>query len=546
MKSIGSFFNSNGSLRQKAINLFYLIFLILIFSFIPSDFVDSAHHSNTSLDLITQDINQLNKTSTDFFLQLLKDEPILYEQTHDKFQEIEAITRITTQFIDDLKIQLINVDKIDDNGFFKNGRSEYTSQELMIHENKGDTLFKVLRAFKNTMVEYLSSSDIDEFNAILPLPKYELTSDGNYIKANEFYFDRTPLNISILNLTHFKSRVERARVFTNQRLIKATIEENAAFLPSEFVNLYLENGAHATSSAPNFNTEPLLETEEVTQNETNAFYVELLSDTSVYLGHLIRYQIHISPLAQKPIQITVDGPQAREVFTMNTSGKFYFYPSKLGRYTINFIGEAKTSKREHSVIKNITQVQTGKLTPLYIGIDNPLDISTLDFDNPNIISAEITSGQVLKVDNKFVARVRQKGITTLKVFANMSYGKVKIAEQTFVVRELNNPIPLINGIKSGATVAYRKRTQLRKISLKTDEYMIKSGVNVMHFEFSRIHSNHSEITSPIDNNGATFNQSVLTEIRKAQSGDMLLFSNVTIKQENQAPVNIGSITIKVN
>ena len=65
----------------------------------------------------------------------------------------------------------------------------------------------------------------------------KLNSQGNYIDANEFYFSKTPLNVTILNLSHFKSRVERIKVFAHQNILKHILIENAATLPFEDLKL---------------------------------------------------------------------------------------------------------------------------------------------------------------------------------------------------------------------------------------------------------------------------------------------------------------------
>jgi len=98
--------SQENNLRQKAVNLFYLIFLILIFSFIPSGFVDSTYQTNASLDLISAEVNRLNNTSTKYFLHLLKNEPDLLFEIKDKLLRIESITKNTTNYIDEWYIQL--------------------------------------------------------------------------------------------------------------------------------------------------------------------------------------------------------------------------------------------------------------------------------------------------------------------------------------------------------------------------------------------------------------------------------------------------------
>ena len=53
---------------------------------------------------------------------MLKDHPVLLEETKSKFIEIENISSNTTNYIDNIKQELISVDELNEYGFLKNGR----------------------------------------------------------------------------------------------------------------------------------------------------------------------------------------------------------------------------------------------------------------------------------------------------------------------------------------------------------------------------------------------------------------------------------------
>ena len=295
MKLFKTKLSSENSLRQKAVNLFYLIFLILIFSFIPSGFVDSTFHTNASLDRISNEINHLNNTSAKYFLHLLKHEPELLYETKDKLIQVEHLTKNTTDYIDNLKLKLIEVDKINENGFFKFGKEENTSNEIMIHGKQADSLFNKLRAYKKTVSEYLNPKEVKEINNILPLPLYELTSDGNYVEASEFYFSRTPSNVAVLNLSHFKSRIERIKTFIHLKMIKLVMLENASILPCESFKLAesesfgdIIGNSTIQEFSENLNPYGYLEGEKAKIEAVKSqYYIESLTDTIHPMGKAI-------------------------------------------------------------------------------------------------------------------------------------------------------------------------------------------------------------------------------------------------------------------
>jgi hypothetical protein len=541
------------NLRQKAVNLFYLIFLILIFSFIPSGFVDTTYHTNTSLDLISAEVNQLNNTSTKYFLHLLRNEPELLMQTKDKLIRIESITKNTTSYIDELKLKLIEVDKMDDFGYFKFGKEEGTSNSVMIYGKQADSLFNKLHAYKKTIAEYLTPKDVEEINKILPLPTYELTSDGNYVLAAEYYFQRTPLSVAVLNLSHFKSRVERIKVYAHQKIVKQILFENASILPFENMKLAKDEtftDILGTSSLQEFfeTIEPngFLANQIAAGNELRSrYYIESLTDTIHPMGRAIQYYAYFDTTGTRSLKIQVSSDDGTQYFGLSKPGSFYFYPSSKGRYTFTFKNGKKITTKKITVIDADPIIQNTRLSTLYIGLDNPLNIKTSEFDENDNLTAEITDGQVIRKGEIFYARVFSKGITKIKIYAQMPYGRIKVAEKSFVIRELHKPIPSINGIISGGIVKKANISQFKVMTLQTDEYLIDEEVYIADFEFMLLYNKFSAVVQPIKNVGSSFNDQVLKGLQRAKVGDVIIFTNIRTLSSRGVETIIPTLTLNV-
>lgn len=544
---------SENGLRQKAVNLFYLIFLILIFSFIPSDFIDSTYHANESLDLISEEAKILNNTSSKYFLHLLKNEPELLFETKDKILLIEDITNNTIAYIEDLKKRLIAVDKQDSYGFLKFGKEENTTKELMLQQKGADSLFGKLEAFKMTIADYVTSRDMEEVNKILPLPTYIQNSEGNYIPIADFYFNRTPLNIAILNLSQFKSRVERVRSLAYQKIIKSILFENARLLP--FENLKLAESEKIEDLIGNTSIKDFFEkldpkdfvTGEAAKIKTDKdrYYIESLTDTIHPMGKAIQYYAYFDTAGTKNLNITVTSDDATEKFNISKPGTFYYFPNSKGRYTFTFTNGKKVTAKNITVIDTDPIIQNSQLSTLYIGLDNPLSIKTSEFDENDNLYAEITDGQIIKKGGVFYARVFKKGITQVKVYVNMPYGKIKVAEKSFVIRLLQDPIPSINEIKNGGIVKKESLSQFKVMSLQTDEYLVDEDVYIADFDFMIIYNQYNAVTKPIKNVGSSFNGSVIGALKKAEKGDVLLFNNIRTLSSRGVETIIPSLTLTV-
>lgn len=545
--------SQENNLRQKAVNLFYLIFLILIFSFIPSGFVDTTYHTNTSLDLISAEVNQLNNTSTKYFLHLLRNEPELLMETKGKLIRIESITKNTTSYIDELKLKLIEVDKMDDFGYFKFGKEEGTSNSVMIYGKQADSLFNKLHAYKKTIAEYLTPKDVEEINKILPLPTYELTSDGNYVLAAEYYFQRTPLSVAVLNLSHFKSRVERIKVYAHQKIVKQILFENASILPFENMKLAKDEtftDILGTSSLQEFfeTIEPngFLANQIAAGNELRSrYYIESLTDTIHPMGRAIQYYAYFDTTGTRSLKIQVSSDDGTQYFGLSKPGSFYFYPSSKGRYTFTFKNGKKITTKKITVIDADPIIQNTRLSTLYIGLDNPLNIKTSEFDENDNLTAEITDGQVIRKGEIFYARVFSKGITKIKIYAQMPYGRIKVAEKSFVIRELHKPIPSINGIISGGIVKKANISQFKVMTLQTDEYLIDEEVYIADFEFMLLYNKFSAVVQPIKNVGSSFNDQVLKGLQRAKVGDVIIFTNIRTLSSRGVETIIPTLTLNV-
>jgi hypothetical protein len=545
--------SSENGLRQKAVNLFYLIFLILIFSFIPSGFVDSTFHTNTSLDLISNEVNQLNNNNAKYFLHLLKNEPELLNATKNKLILIESITTNTTAYIDSLKVLLISVDSMNKYGFFKFGKEETTSNDIMVYGKKAASLFNKLAAYKKTMAEYLNPTEKKHLDAILPLPRYEMTSDGNKMPAEEFYFKHTPLNVAILNLSHFKSRVERIKVYAHQKLINKTFFENASYIP--FDDLKLGSGESISDLIGNSTIEDFFKKLELSDtlavesatrlSRQHRYFIESLTDTIHPMGKAIEYYAYFDTAGTKNMSITVSSDDGTEYFGLSQPGSFYFFPSSRGRYTFTFNNGKRVTTKRITVIDSDPIIENTRLSTLYIGLDNPLSVKTSEFDSDDNLTAVITNGQVIKKGNIFYARVFKAGITQVKIYANMSYGRIKVAEKSFIIRELQKPIPVINNLQSGGVVKKENLSQFQNMKLLTDEYLIDEDVYVANFEFMLIYSDYSAIVKPIKNTGASFNRNILNALDKAKPGDILMFNNIQTLSSRGTKSLIPSLTFTV-
>jgi len=542
--------SSAKELRQKAINLIYLILLALLFSYIPSDFVDSVHHSDQSMNQLCDDVERLGAENKLLILRALrlKNEDA-FLQTKDLLIQVDQETGQAIDAINDIKLELIEVDKYNEFGFLTNGKRENVSNTIMIDGGKAEKLISELRDYKASIKSLVNSKYFEAIDSILPTPELLRHSDGDFASIESFYFFKNPLNMSVLNLSHFKARVEEVRSFITQKIIEQSIEINKDEVPEEVVEI-ISNSQSSIGNAEFIQEfyEELVKKQKLEEEEKQDPYlfVESLTDSVYPSEQPIRFNVQFDTALSKNINAVVrTNGTVVQTFTMSRPGPFLYSPPKKGNYQFSFKGESTSVSKRIKVIDVEPVLQNQDLATLYIGIDNPLDIRTSEFEDTEPLEATISNGEILKKGKNFYARVDEPGVVKVQIWANMPYGRIKIAQKNFVVRELKKPVVKVNSIASGEEISEPQLAKLRNLNVESIEYLLDEQFFVSDFDFTIIYNDHTAILKPIHNIGASINAVSLDALNRAQSGDIIIFDNIHAKSSEGKELDLAPINIKL-
>lgn len=105
-------------------------------TYISSDFLDSVNKSNESFQSLCEESKSLNTSNTLFFINLLKSEPQLMQKTLNQFQNAELLIDETAVYLKSVKLELLENETIDQNGFALNGHKDIEVSKLMLAEKK--------------------------------------------------------------------------------------------------------------------------------------------------------------------------------------------------------------------------------------------------------------------------------------------------------------------------------------------------------------------------------------------------------------------------
>jgi len=545
--------NSASELRQKAINVIYLILLAMLFSLIDSEFIDTVHHSNTSMNRLCNDIEKENRASSYLLLKYLEEDDPLYAEIKSDLIQVDKLSFEMIDYIENLKLRLGSVDKYGKNGYLKNGSKDNTSNRIMIKQGQADSLIDELSDFKSKISAYISSEELETLDSILDLPAAVHKSNGKQVPLTEFYFNQSPLNVSMLNLSHFKSKVERVRVHASNTILKKITPDNRESFPFDVLQIIHDDDGKLgnTKSMEQFfeilDDQKLLQTiEDKKAKNPEYLYVQSETDSVYPAGQAIRFNLFFDTTINKRINISVKSSQGVERFALSEEGSFLYVPPTKGRYDFTFSNPSTVTKKNIKVIDMEPTIQTEAYGSLYIGIDNPLHIKTSEFEDTEGLVAKISNGSILKKGKKFYARVDSFGITKLEVYAKMPYGFVKVAEKEYVIRELQLPYASISGLRSGNKISANRLCILNYMKIISEEYLLNEKYYVSSFHFSKIYKDHSAILPPIKNQGSSINVAIKEVILNSEPGDMLIFENIQVKSSLGSEKTLAPLTLIIS
>ena len=104
----------------------------MIFTYISSDFVDAVQKCDQTTTVLGREVEMQTNRYNLIVLNHLKNDSITYNRTKHKIAAIDAKTSRELNFIDSLKFTLIAEEGFNPFGYFKGGKREVLSNEIMI------------------------------------------------------------------------------------------------------------------------------------------------------------------------------------------------------------------------------------------------------------------------------------------------------------------------------------------------------------------------------------------------------------------------------
>ncbi|MEO6228662.1 MAG: gliding motility protein GldM [Ferruginibacter sp.] len=478
--------------RQKMINLMYLVLTALLALNVSSEILNAFKVVDKSLLNSNANLNKANATLYTSLSDKLKD-PVAQAQAsiwQPKAEQAHKLADAMTIYIEDLKLELkkaSGLDTIDGKESFKEDNLDAATR-LFDTEKKGPALKQKLEEFKAAMLA-IDTSIKAKFETTLPIDTESPTGqDGTKKDFTQAYFHMTPTVAALTILSKFQNNVKNAEnqvvSYCHSKIGEVAVHmDQAAVLISQSSNylmpgdkLVVKAGVGAYSSAA---------TPSISINGANVAVNE--------------------GVGQKEIEASGAGVHSIVVHVQykDEQGKIQTKDEKV-EYTVGTPGSAA--------------VMLDKMNVFYIGVDNPITISSGSGWDKTSVS--MTGGSLSGTNSNRIVRVNTPGKATISVSAN---GKSSPFE--FRVKEIPNPVFKVGPGGTRMTAGSFKSQQYCRADLENFDFDAKFSVVSAMVYFSG--ANFANVQSaPLSGNNL---EPLNSLIQKAGPGTSITFDAVKVQ-----------------
>lgn len=530
MRKINQYFNDLSELRKRSIHLLYLVFLILIFAFIPSNTPSMSNVTEQSYRELSSNTQSISTSNTILFLHLIQQRPELYQEIKFRALEIERLSENTIEYVDQL-IQLLET-RVDKENFFN-------AKRLLLSELQADSLYSALSLYRNGIAELTNYENTSLLNEVLPLNKYYKNANGDFVSMHKYYFSNN-IKTSISHLEVLAAQIEQLYA-TGLQLLSAEIARKYADM-SELNVMKLSQNERLTDIYDHHSLRSFFDHIEsngkyrskvVVEDVENSFSIKAMHQNKLRAGDRVHYKLQFNKAQTEKIDISVRRVNDQFYYTMPTEGDFYFFPQTEGSYIFSFSDGVKTYRDQLYVAADQAKLRGGNMV-LYAQASNKFNFAQDFADMSSDLSYSLDNGKIIQNGVQLELIPDHIGNARLELFAQMPYGKINIGNYTYTVIEKPLPQLLINGKPTGTPISVSDLKNSFELSLSGS-----TNTNINSFNATIIRTGSGMSSQIFYNRGNTASSAFIGELLKSKSADKVLLDGISAKTESGSTVTIA-------
>jgi gliding motility-associated protein GldM len=409
------------SVRQKMINMMYLVLTALLALNVSKDILHAFHLVELSMNKSGINIDQKNKDILAAFAADNQKRPEKVGPYYKKAQDAEKIASEFIKYVEDLK-------KVVETG--AGGRKENNPEgeltmndniemhaNLLINEGKGTELKNKINETRDKLLALLDKDDQKRI-------KSDLQAQDNPALAPQTWeselFEHSPAAAVVTLLQKIQNDAKNTEAQVLETLAKAIDKSSQTF--DQVVAKIIPKSGFVISGGK-FEADILL----VAYDSKQTSDVVINGNRIKPEGGVAKYEVTTGGEGTQTVKGYID------------------FQGKDGAQQLAF-------ETQYTVFKGAATISAEKMNVLYIGLDNPITIAVPGFA-PERVSASMSSGNLKKISsNQFHAIVNTRGEVTINVTVKMDDGSTRpMGSQKFRVRKIPTPLAQLGTLQNGAT-----------------------------------------------------------------------------------------------
>jgi len=232
--------------------------------------------------------------------------------------------------------------------------------------------------------------------------------------------------------------------------------------------------------------------------------------------------------------------------------KFDFVSEKAGQYQVVlsfFEGKSGCAVGIMSMVlsdtmafsKHDREISENDYEVLYIGVDNELNVAATNIPEGSL-EVSISQGSIEGSNGRYVARVTEKGIVTVKVTARDKNGNISEVDSIFF-RVSQIPLPYVRfGNQIGGFIQKNEISQINRIYLEYPFVVGEDAYTIIEFTISK--ENNTQTGEVAFNEFITPSQKHL--IQELRTGERFVIRNIYVRGTDGATYTLEPVTFVID
>lgn len=537
--------NSQMTPRQRMINMLYLVLTAILALNVSNEVLDAFKTVNDGIDLSNNSQKQSNEALYSKLNKQYDIDPKRAQQAYEKSQQARALSKQLNDLLEKYKQQMISeaggIDK--ETGKIKRDDDINVPTHIMVENNavNGKELKKQIIDTRTKLLALLNEADRKSIEKSLALKIDEPKGEVTWEHAK---FNSVPVVAAVTLLSKYQSDVLAAEghiveklysningedVETVDQMEAKVISPSSYILQGEPYNADVMVAASSSTLVPEVFIGSF--TSAVKRRGKNSFEViESASD--------------VLPLSN-PVKVT----------TEDQMGKLALSGSSIGNKKYTGVIRVKSSgtgnykfypfEGEYQVAQKSAVVSPVMMNVLYIGLENPLNISVPGVAQSDV-SASISAGSLKrKPDGNYTADVKQPGTIKVVVKAKVNNKEMVMGEQQFRVKRIPDPVSTLDGVYSTGKISVSKMKSTRGVVPQLKDFVYDTRFTVVSYDFVYRSKKDATVTPPQAVNGPLFSSNVKTLINRVAAGDAVFIDNIIVRGPDGTNRKINAIAFDI-